>query len=299
VNDAAHTTVSTTTTTTTTTMLARRLLSTVKQASRSCTRRPAVRFTSTQQESGSNHKKLISPLLLICPATAFGLGCWQVKRLHWKTNLLQELHDKINGEAIPLPDDILHPGRIEELEFTPVTVRGTFDHSKEIYLGPRSRLDKRSGAGGGVISDNSSSGYQIVTPLVLEKTGERILVNRGWVPMSRKKADARPDGQVEGVVEVRGIVRTHENKGKHMVEVLNQSGTEWHYRDVENFSIILKTLPVFIDADKKSSVKGGPIGGQTPVYLRNEHMQYIVTWYSLAAITTFMWIRYRRNPHLL
>lgn len=27
-----------------------------------------------------------------------------------------------------------------------------------------------------------------------------------------------------------------------------------------------------------STVPGGPIGGQTRVTLRNEHMQYIVTW---------------------
>jgi len=29
-----------------------------------------------------------------------------------------------------------------------------------------------------------------------------------------------------------------------------------------------------------STVPGGPIGGQTRVYLRNEHLQYIITWYS-------------------
>lgn len=28
----------------------------------------------------------------------------------------------------------------------------------------------------------------------------------------------------------------------------------------------------------ESTVPGGPIGGQTRVTLRNEHMQYIITW---------------------
>ena len=28
-----------------------------------------------------------------------------------------------------------------------------------------------------------------------------------------------------------------------------------------------------------STIPGGPKGGQTRVYLRNEHLQYIITWY--------------------
>lgn len=59
-----------------------------------------------------------------------------------------------------------------------------------------------------------------------------------------------------------------------------------------------------------TSVPGGPIGGQTNVQLRNEHLSYIVTWYvpepfgaqrshpisfcfrfSLSAFTTLMWLR--------
>lgn len=35
--------------------------------------------------------------------------------------------------------------------------------------------------------------------------------------------------------------------------------------------------PIFIDADFHSTAPGGPIGGQTRVTLRNEHMQYIPT----------------------
>lgn len=46
-----------------------------------------------------------------------------------------------------------------------------------------------------------------------------------------------------------------------------------------------------LDADYASTVQGGPIGGQTRVTLRNEHMAYIVTWFSLSAFTSLMWYR--------
>lgn len=43
--------------------------------------------------------------------------------------------------------------------------------------------------------------------------------------------------------------------------------------------------PIFIDADFHSTAPGGPIGGQTRVTLRNEHMQYILTWLVLLPAT--------------
>lgn len=36
--------------------------------------------------------------------------------------------------------------------------------------------------------------------------------------------------------------------------------------------------PVFLDANANSSVPDGPVGGQTNVTLRNEHLSYIFTW---------------------
>ena len=52
---------------------------------------------------------------------------------------------------------------------------------------------------------------------------------------------------------------------------------------------VLNTAPVFIDADANSTVPGGPIGGQTRVSLRNEHMSYIITWFSLSILTSYVW----------
>jgi len=52
--------------------------------------------------------------------------------------------------------------------------------------------------------------------------------------------------------------------------------------------------PLFFDADAEcpgGGVDGGPVGGQTLVTLRNEHASYIVTWYSLAALTALLWHR--------
>lgn len=41
---------------------------------------------------------------------------------------------------------------------------------------------------------------------------------------------------------------------------------------------VADTAPIFVDAAEDSWVPGGPIGGQTNLSIRNEHLQYILTW---------------------
>lgn len=56
-------------------------------------------------------------------------------------------------------------------------------------------------------------------------------------------------------------------------------------------SKVTGSLRIYLDATNDFPVDGGPIGGQTRVSLRNEHLSYILTWYSLSAITSFMWYK--------
>ena len=69
----------------------------------------------------------------------------------------------------------------------------------------------------------------------------------------------------------------------------------WYSRDVEALAEKLGTLPVFIDLDlessRESAMKGGPIGGQTRISLRNDHVQYMMTWWAASAITALLWLR--------
>lgn len=43
-------------------------------------------------------------------------------------------------------------------------------------------------------------------------------------------------------------------------------------------SKIVGSDSILIDAVVESSIIGGPIGGQTNISLRNEHLSYIITW---------------------
>lgn len=63
------------------------------------------------------------------------------------------------------------------------------------------------------------------------------------------------------------------------------------FRDMKRMCQITGAEPYFLDATAESTVPGGPIGGQTNISLRNEHSSYILTWFSLSGLTSYLWYR--------
>ncbi|KAK9499841.1 hypothetical protein O3M35_002802 [Rhynocoris fuscipes] len=238
-------------------------------------------------------KEGIGPIgwfLLVIPVSTFGLGTWQIKRKKWKEDLIENLNLKTREPAVPLPATDYE---VSQLEFRKVRVRGHFDHSGEMYLGPRSLLsDGQSTYQGKLLStaSNNSSGYLVITPFLLSDTNEKILVNRGWIPFANKNPKTRPDGQITEEVELEGVVRLTEPRPAFSPKNKLDSRV-WFHRDVEGMAEITDSRPVFIDASAESTVKGGPIGGQTKAFLRNEHFSYIITWYGISLGTAYLWYK--------
>ncbi|XP_071457225.1 surfeit locus protein 1 isoform X3 [Marmota flaviventris] len=131
--------------------------------------------------------------LLLIPVTAFGLGTWQVQRRKWKLKLIAELESRVMADPVPLPAD---PIELQNLEYRPVKVRGRFDHSKELYMMPRTMVDPaREAREAGRISSSTESGAYVVTPFLCTDLGVTILVNRGFVPRKKVNPETRQKGQ--------------------------------------------------------------------------------------------------------
>ncbi|XP_076014815.1 surfeit locus protein 1 isoform X2 [Genypterus blacodes] len=240
--------------------------------------------TAARAEKGEDY--LLKWLLLLIPATTFGLGTWQMKRRQWKLHLIDELRRLTTAEPIPLP---LDPLELNHLEYRRVRVRGHYVHSKELYILPRSPVDpEKEAREAGRLTSSGETGANVITPFYCSDLGITILVNRGYVPKQKIRPETRMKGQAEGEMEVIGVVRLTEIR-KPFVPSNDVERNRWHYRDLEAMCSVTGAEPIFIDADFGSTIPGGPIGGQTRVTLRNEHMQYIITWYGLCAATSYMW----------
>lgn len=102
--------------------------------------------------------------------------------------------------------------------------------------------------------------------------------------------ETRALGQYKNEVELTAVVRKGENRPQFTPD--HKGGNIFLYRDLPRMCASTAAAPVFLDAvyDAKGA-HNAPIGGQTRVTLRNDHLSYLVTWFSLSAATSFLWYR--------
>jgi len=228
-------------------------------------------------------------LIGIIPFFTFALGTWQLKRLKWKVNLIDELEEKLQLQPISLPKKI-NLSVIPEFVFRKVVLRGTWDHPHTIILAPRVR--------------EGVHGVHIVTPLV-RQNGSTILVDRGFV--SRENASSLALQQELGEVEVLGMLRTSQLRNFFTPDNKPEDG-KWYWTDVDAMADYVggeqsDVQPVFVEqifeghaGEAETRLKKGiPIGRPATVDLRNAHLSYVITWYALSGLTAFMFARVLMN----
>ncbi|KAI9488273.1 SURF1 family-domain-containing protein [Zychaea mexicana] len=227
-------------------------------------------------------------LMCTVPFIAFGLGTWQVQRLRWKVNLIQEMEERMEKRPIPLPRRI-NQDALSDYEYRKVSVTGKYRHDQEMLLGPRTRGD-------------GQAGYFLVTPLVREN-GTTILVKRGWVPLDKKDKRVRPDSLTDDTVEVEGLLRMSEKRNAFTPDN-DLMNNQWYWTDVETMAKLTGAEPLLVERVSYLSPnteytlidKGIPVGRSPVVEVRNSHLNYIVTWYSLSAFTSVMLWRLLKKP---
>ena len=208
------------------------------------------------------------------------LGTWQVQRLGWKQDLIDTRTERL---AAP---PILDAAGIDPAEhaFRRTVVEGVFLHDKEMFLAARS-LKRRLG-------------HHVVTPM-RRADGSTVLVNRGWVPRDNKEPSTRLEGQVAGTVSVAGVVRG--SGRRNWLSPENDPATNtWFLIDIPAMAAyagLERVLPFVVEAGPAENPGGLPIGGQTKSTLPNDHLQYAITWFSLALALIVIYIVYStRRP---
>ncbi|KAF4548605.1 SURF1-like protein [Elsinoe fawcettii] len=233
--------------------------------------------------SGKKHTWGLAVLAFI-PITAFVLGSWQVQRLGWKTELLARFEDRLVRDPLPLPPSI-DPESIKDFDYRRVYATGRFRHDQEMLIGPRMH--------------DGADGYLVVTPFerdFKEYPGNtKILVSRGWISKDKADQKSRPESLPQGEVTVQGLLR--EPWKKNMFTPDNQP-EQWRFffPDVAQMAGLTGSQAVWIEETMRPDLveaytrqdKGIPIGRAPEVNLRNNHTQYIFTWYSLSMATSIM-----------
>jgi surfeit locus 1 family protein len=212
-------------------------------------------------------------LMLAAFVALVGLGLWQLQRLEWKEGLIAKIEARTKAPPIGLEDAAAMAAHGEDPSYYRVRVSGRFDHAKERYLF--------------ALSNEGSAGWHVIAPLKTED-GETVLIDRGFVPDNLKAPALRAKGEVEGVVAVTGIVRLPDRQGAFTPDN-EPEANRWFWRDKDALARSMfpgesvRVAPFFLEAEKGEAPGGWPEGGQTRLDLPNNHLQYAITWFLLAA----------------
>lgn len=202
------------------------------------------------------------------------LGVWQLRRLAWKEDILARIEAKISAPAVALP---ARPDP-EADRYLPVTLAGRTTGPELLVLSGQ----KQAGPGYEVIAAFETDG------------GRRVLIDRGFLPEA-KRSNPRPPV----ALLVSGNLLWPQDGDSYTPPPDAATGL-WFARDVQAMAERLATEPLMVVVRSATGDAQGidPVPVDTSG-IPNDHLQYAITWFSLAAVwagmTAYLLWRIRRG----
>jgi len=236
---------------------------------------------------------------LLLVAVFAGLGVWQLQRRAEKHVLIAALTERLAAapEALPQPSQwgTLTPGKDE---FRRVVFSAT-------YQGVADAMVYSSGSA--VREDIAGPGTWAFLPAGLP-TGETVVINAGFVPntMQDRGFEDRAVARLitNEPVMLSGYIRFPESAGA-LTPPENLTKRLWFTRDLQAMARALgwggngpKLAPFYIDLELPVPSNGVPKPGPLEVHLRDDHLQYAITWFCLAGAVVIafgVWVRGQRR----
>jgi surfeit locus 1 family protein len=206
-----------------------------------------------------------------------GLGTWQVERKAWKEDLISSLTERVAAPPAALPTAANWPNLDRATdEYRRVTFSAAFDYAHEALV---------FAAGSAFRPEIVSPGYWVFTPARLADGG-LVIVNRGFVPDGRQDPKTRPEGQVPGTIALTGALRWPDG---HYWFTPNDDPAHnlWFSRDPQAIAAakgLGPVAPFFVEQEAPVPPGGLPQPGKLVVALPDNHLQYALTWFGLAAV---------------
>ena len=190
------------------------------------------------------------------------LGKWQIDRLYWKVDVLKKIDQKIAAAPVLLPAE---PSESVH-KYLSVEISGQLLQESIRVLASK----KRYGAG-----------YRIIH--VFRTNGRRLLVDLGFVGL-----ETDYDIDLSSDISLVGNLHWPDEVDNFTPEP-DLENNIWFARDVERVASALQTEPILIilkdSTLKDKNIKPMPID---TTHIPNDHLQYAITWFSLAIIWALM-----------
>ncbi|WP_043881684.1 SURF1 family protein [Ehrlichia chaffeensis] len=180
------------------------------------------------------------------------LGTWQIFRLKEKTNIIH---------AMQVPSTKLSVHDLVKQNCKNIEVNGTFDNDYRFFVFA------------------GTLGYYVLQPFHLND-GRYILVNKGTVLDKTSKLEINNTTQQN----IQGILYCDSNKKVGWFVKNDVNANVWFWFDIENMmkhiNIPLESCIIWAG----NAVVFDGITANVPLKVRNDHLEYVITWYLSALI---------------
>ncbi len=215
-------------------------------------------------------KKTLFNLFVIFFISVFcSLGTWQLYRLQWKLDLIDQINYGLNTEPIQYSKKILN-------NYQRVIVEGKFNFGKQIYLYS--------------LNENGKPGFDVVTPFLTSKN-EYLLVNRGWI--EKKDKSKKNINYFEGK-KITGIIKKIQkpNIFKPKNDLSENIWFSINLNDLKKFTgLNFDDYVIFLQGKGYKLPKTKIISAD----LTNNHLKYALTWYSVALSILIYFLYFKRR----
>ena len=201
---------------------------------------------------------------IVALSILLGLSGWQIKRLNWKTDLISQRINSFESDPI----SFVNLNQPEKNEFRKVFVDGQLLNEFEMYMP--------------ALSKRGNNGFHILVPLKTT-SGKFIIYDTGWIPLKIKEKQQRLLNISKNSQTFEAVIRTSGRKGYFQPDNDTYTNT-WFFVEPELMSEYLKMNfenQYYLEA-VNNGPNGFPLGNQTRIYLRNNHLQYALTWFMIA-----------------
>jgi len=220
---------------------------------------------------------------LLMVALCVGLGLWQLQRRVEKHALIAALTERLAASPAPLPQpaqwSALTPAKDE---FRRVSFAATYQSHPDAMV---------YSSGSAVRDDVGGPGTWAFLPARLPD-GATVVINAGFVQntMQDRAQQDRAVTQlvINAPVALTGYLRFPESAGT-LTPAENISKRLWFTRDHLSMARALgwaeggkPVAPFYIDLEAPVPQNGIPKPGPLTVHLKDDHLQYAITWFGLA-----------------
>ncbi len=209
------------------------------------------------------------------------LGTWQLRRLEWKNDLIQNINQNLAKPPVNIDDlvtDTISKG--QSPDYRRVKITGTIESDKPFRILSKVHKDQL--------------GYHLIVPFTLSN-GARLLVNLGWMSLDKKINDIIFP---QSPITISGIAKSSTGRTSYTPENNYQTHDLFSLDPLEvaQGKSWPSLLPFYlVRISKGVFTQDIPVPLEEKIAITNSHLGYAITWYLLALFWGLIFTFYARR----